>query len=86
MTATPALPDEDLAVLRFADQWWRTPGAKEVAIVEQFGITPTRFYQRLAYLIRQPAAIAAEPVLVHRLRRIVGRRRPGHQPTPGGQR
>ncbi|TKJ25274.1 hypothetical protein A6V29_04315 [Blastococcus sp. CCUG 61487] len=80
------MADEDHAILRFADQWWRTPGAKEVAIVDQFGITPTRFYQRLAHLIRQPAAAAAEPVLVHRLQRILARRQARRHHTTGGQR
>jgi hypothetical protein len=71
----PALAPDDLAVLRFAGQWWRTGGAREQAIVDQFGVTPVRFYQRLNQLLDTPAAAAAEPVLVARLIRIRDGRR-----------
>lgn len=75
MTATAQLADEDLAILRFAGQWWADPAARDQAIRERFGISPVRFHQRLAHLVKQPAAQAAEPVIVGRLRRIVAARR-----------
>ncbi len=69
-----ALPSADRAVLRFAGEFWTNPAAKEQAIAERFGVTPVRFYQRVARLIEEPAALAAEPVIVGRLRRIRDRR------------
>ena len=74
MTADPRDPD-DLRILRFELQHWRQPGAKEAAIAEQLGLSPTRYYQRLNHLIDTSAAQAAEPVLCSRLRRLRDRRR-----------
>ena len=74
MTA-PEIEVEDLALLRFADGWWRSAAAREQAIRERFGMTPVRFYQRLAHLIETPAAAAAEPLLIARLKRIRDARR-----------
>lgn len=74
MTA-PALSDVDVAMLRLAGEWWRDAAAKEQAITDRFGVTPVRFYQRVAYLINTPAAAASEPMVVTRLRRIRDARR-----------
>jgi len=71
----PDLTADEFAVLDFEDQWWRSPGRKEAAIRERFGTTPTRHYQRLVALLDRPEALAARPVLVRRLQRVVGRRR-----------
>jgi hypothetical protein len=65
-----SLSDDDLGLLRFESRPWRSGPAKAAAIVEQFGCTPVRYYQRLTRLIERPAAAAAAPVLVARLRRI----------------
>jgi hypothetical protein len=65
----------DLAILRFADGWWRNAAAKEQAIRERFGMTPIRFYQQLTRVIELPAAAATEPLLVARLKRIRDARR-----------
>jgi Protein of unknown function (DUF3263) len=63
-------------MLAFERQWWRRPGAKETAIRERFGINPTRYYQVLNALVDRPDALAADPLLVRRLRRVrEGRRR-----------
>ncbi len=64
-------------MLTFERQWWRWPGAKETAIRERFGVTPTRYYQVLNALVDQPAALAADPLLVRRLRRLRSARRRG---------
>lgn len=64
------LDPDSLGILRFEKQPWRSATAKTQAIAEQFGLTPTRYYQRLNQLVDSPAALAAEPVLVNRLRRI----------------
>ena len=57
-------------MLTFERQWWRRPGAKETAIRDRFGVTPTRYYQVLNALVDRPDALAADPLLVRRLRRL----------------
>jgi hypothetical protein len=57
-------------MLTFERQWWRRPGAKETAIRDRFGVTPTRYYQVLNALVDRPDALVADPVLVRRLRRL----------------
>jgi len=57
-------------MLVFERQWWRYAGAKEQAIREQFGISATRYYQALNNVIDRPEALAADPMLVKRLRRL----------------
>ena len=57
-------------MLTFERQWWRRPGAKETAIRDRFGVTPTRYYQVLNALVDRSDALAADPLLVKRLRRL----------------
>jgi hypothetical protein len=57
-------------MLAFERQWWRRAGAKETAIRDRFGVTPTRYYQVLNALVDRPDALAADPLLVRRLRRL----------------
>ncbi len=68
------LSDLDRSLLAFESQWWRRAGAKEQAIRDRFGITPTRYMQLLNRLTDQPAALAYDPVVVNRLRRLRERR------------
>lgn len=70
----PLDPDA-LGILAFEKHFTGTGQAKASAIVDQFGLSPIRYYQRLNQLLDVPAALAAEPVLVNRLRRIRERRR-----------
>lgn len=70
----PPLPEQYARILAFERQWWRRPGAKEQAIRDTFGLTVTRYYQLLNRLLDEPAALAADPVLVNRLRRLRSRR------------
>ncbi|MGI8415606.1 MAG: DUF3263 domain-containing protein [Nakamurella sp.] len=68
------LPDgltrRDRDVLQFERQWWQFAGAKEQAIKEMFDLSPTRYYQVLNAVIDNPAALAYDPLLVRRLRRM----------------
>jgi Protein of unknown function (DUF3263) len=57
-------------MLTFERQWWRQAGAKETAIRDRFGVPPTRYYQVLNALVNRPDALAADPLLVRRLRRL----------------
>ncbi|TDB70984.1 DUF3263 domain-containing protein [Micromonospora sp. KC723] len=64
------LTEREQRILAFERQWWRHAGAKEQAIRDTFGLSATRYYQLLNALLDRPAALAAEPVLVGRLRRL----------------
>jgi hypothetical protein len=57
-------------ILAFERQWWRYAGAKEQAIRELFAMSSTRYYQVLNALIDTPTALAHDPMLVKRLRRL----------------
>lgn len=65
-----ALPERDRDILAFERQWWRYAGAKEQAIRELFGMSANRYYQILNALIDHPDAMAYDPMLVKRLRRL----------------
>ncbi|MER6101742.1 DUF3263 domain-containing protein [Streptomyces sp. NPDC001832] len=69
------LSDRDRAVLAVERQSWAGPGAKERAIREQLGISPTRYYQLLNVLLDDRRALEADPVTVNRLRRVRDARR-----------
>ena len=66
----PGLSRREHEMLTFERQWWRQAGAKETAIRDRFGVTPTRYYQVLNALIDKPEALAHDPLLVKRLRRL----------------
>ena len=57
-------------ILAFERQWWKYAGAKEEAIKELFSMSATRYYQVLNALIDKPEALAFDPLLVKRLRRL----------------
>jgi hypothetical protein len=57
-------------ILAFEGQWWKYAGAKEQAIRELFDMSATRYYQLLNALVDKPEALAADPLLVKRLRRL----------------
>jgi hypothetical protein len=64
------LSSRDAAMLDFERQWWKYAGAKEQAVREKFDMSATRYYQVLNALIDRPEAIAHDPLLVRRLRRL----------------
>ncbi len=64
------LSDRDREVLDFERQWWKYAGAKEQAVRELFDMSGTRYYQVLNALIDRPEALAHDPMLVKRLRRM----------------
>jgi hypothetical protein len=65
-----ALTPRDKDILTFERQWWKYAGAKEQAIREQFDMSATRYYQVLNSLLDHEAALAFDPLLVKRLRRL----------------
>ncbi len=70
----PGLTEQEAGILAFEKSWWRYSGPKESAILELFGMTATRYYQVLNALLDNPEALAAEPILVKRLRRMRSQR------------
>ncbi|MGW6377605.1 DUF3263 domain-containing protein [Rhodococcus sp. NPDC055112] len=64
------LTRRDHDILSFERQWWKYAGAKEEAIKELFDMSATRYYQVLNALVDRPEALAADPMLVKRLRRL----------------
>jgi hypothetical protein len=68
--AAAGLSDRDAAILGFERHWWKYAGAKEQAIRDQFQMSATRYYQVLNALIDRPEALAHDPLLVKRLRRL----------------
>ena len=68
--AVDELSERDREILNFERQWWTYAGAKEQAVREKFDMSSTRYYQVLNALIDRPEAIAFDPLLVRRLRRL----------------
>jgi hypothetical protein len=66
----PALSERERQILAFESKWWKHAGSKEQAIRDEFDLSATRYYQILNGLLDNPAALAHDPVLVGRLRRI----------------
>jgi hypothetical protein len=64
------LSRRELEILAFERQWWKYAGAKEQAIKDLFDMSATRYYQVLNALIDRPESLAADPMLVKRLRRL----------------
>ena len=78
VAASPAEPagltERETAILAFERQWWKYAGSKETAIKDLFDMSATRYYQVLNALVDRPEALAADPLLVRRLRRMRGAR------------
>ena len=68
--AADELSERDRRILSFERQWWNYAGAKEQAVREQFDMSATRYYQVLNALMDRPEALAYDPLLVKRLRRL----------------
>ena len=66
----PELDDRGKQILDFERQWWRQAGSKEQSIRDTFNLSATRYYQLLNALLDDPLALAHDPVVVQRLRRL----------------
>ena len=70
------LTDREHEMLQLETSWWKYAGAKEARVLEQFGVSSTRYYQELNALMDRPEALAEYPMTVRRLQRLrVARRR-----------
>jgi len=70
LDASSPLSERDQKMLALERQWWKYSGAKEQAIRELFDMSATHYYQILNALIDTEAALAHDPMLVKRLRRL----------------
>lgn len=68
--ALDSLTAHDKTILDIERRFWATPGGKEIVIVDELGISPVRYYQKLNQLIETEAALAHDPITVNRLRRV----------------
>lgn len=66
----PSLSEREQQILAFEGKWWKHAGSKEQAIRDAFALSSTRYYQILNGLLDNPAALAHDPVLIGRLRRL----------------
>jgi Protein of unknown function (DUF3263) len=64
------LTQRDIEILDFERSWWKHAGVKEQAVKERFDMSATRYYQLLNELLENPAAMAHDPILVKRLKRL----------------
>lgn len=72
---TSEIDPRDREILDFEREAWKLRMPKERAIRERFGFSATRYHQTLNRVIDRPAALAYDPMLVRRLRRIRDARR-----------
>ncbi|PKQ17728.1 MAG: DUF3263 domain-containing protein [Actinobacteria bacterium HGW-Actinobacteria-8] len=72
-----SLSERDERILAFERQWWKFAGSKEDAVREEFGMSATEYYQVLNALIDSEPALAHDPMLVKRLRRMRASRQRG---------
>lgn len=68
------LSDHERDILDFEAGTFNGAGAKELAIRSRFGLGATHYYQQLNALLDNQAALAHNPTLVNRLRRLRQRR------------
>ncbi|MDQ3878520.1 MAG: DUF3263 domain-containing protein [Actinomycetota bacterium] len=64
------LTERDVEMLDFERTWWKHAGVKEQAIRDRFDMSATRYYQLLNDLLERPVALAHDPILVKRLKRL----------------
>jgi hypothetical protein len=70
-----ALDERSREVLDFEREAWKLTVPKQRAIRERFGFSPSRYHQLLHRIIDRPEAVAYDPMLVRRLRRVRAVRR-----------
>jgi len=71
----PQLDERTRRILDFERSWWQQGGSKERLIREHLDLSSTRYNQLLVRAIDMPEALAYDPMLVRRLRRIRDARR-----------
>lgn len=70
VTRDGSLDERARAILDFERQAWQLSEPKERAIRARFGFSAARYHQLLTRTIDRPEALAYDPMLVRRLRRL----------------
>jgi hypothetical protein len=76
----PLLDDRARDVLDLERRWVVSGGSKPRLIRQRLGMSPTRYHQVLVRVIDSPEALAYDPMLVRRLRRLREARRAARRP------
>jgi hypothetical protein len=69
------LTERERDVLDLERDWWLSSPSKRQAIRDRLGLTPATYYGMLRRLAVSPEAFAYDPLVVHRVRRRILRRR-----------
>tara|TARA_B100001250_G_scaffold160168_1_gene137622 strand:- start:41841 stop:42125 length:285 start_codon:yes stop_codon:yes gene_type:complete len=77
-SAHQKLNQRDRDILEFEQSWWEAEIPKDQGVRERFQLTESEYVAALDELITSDEALAAEPLLVRRLRRLRDRRRQQH--------
>lgn len=64
------MTDDERRMLDIAGERWNYAGSLEQRVRDEFGISLTRFWQRVGQLCDTEEALAYAPVTVNRLRRL----------------
>jgi hypothetical protein len=72
---TAELSEIEQTILDIERHRWKYAGAKDAMIMERLGWSRTRYDQVLLAMLERPDVEAADPLLVHRLRRLRDARR-----------
>lgn len=70
-----SLTEQERDILAVERLWWQFAGAKEARVRDEFDMSMTRYYQTLNRLIEREDALAFDPLLVKRLRRLRAQRK-----------
>lgn len=80
-----ALSDRDRAILEFERGWWLEPGTKEAALRAQLDLSPSRYRELLYAIVDSPEALAFDPLVVRRTRKVRERNRKARFEGKGGR-
>jgi hypothetical protein len=69
------LTDRERAILELERTWWTLDAPKDSLVRQRLGCSSEAFYVELNGLLDSPDALAHDPLLVRRLRRMRDRRR-----------
>jgi Protein of unknown function (DUF3263) len=70
-----SLTDRERIILELERTWWTRDTSKDAQVVERLGCSPEAFHLELNALVDSDDALAHDPLLIRRLRRLRDRRR-----------
>ena len=83
-TDLAGLSERHQAMIEFEATWWTQDEARDVMVRARFACSPEEYYQELNELLDDPRALAADQLVVRRLRRQRDRRRRARLDGPAG--